>query len=54
MVADFGGEISMNNAQNGIRFFLHYSLVLILCDESENGFHTDSYTSLSHSYFNEF
>ena len=51
MVADFGGEISMNNAPSDISFFLPSSLVEILYDKPGNGYHPDSYISLNYSHF---
>ena len=51
MVADFGGEVSMNNAPGDISFFLPSSSVEILYDKPENGHHPDSYISLNYSHF---
>lgn len=53
MVADFGGEISMNTTRmTSVLSSFPVGWCLVPHDASENRFHTDSCMSLSHSDFN--
>lgn len=49
VVADFGGEISVNSTSNDITFFLP-SLCLILYDKYENRFHRTSCSAMSFKF----